>query len=53
MQGVSDYSTVGVTTDGSRINLVQLDANLNKVTSRVYLLSTDEDEQSYEMFNLL
>ncbi|CAK7237090.1 hypothetical protein SBRCBS47491_009858 [Sporothrix bragantina] len=53
MQGVSDYSTVGVTTDGSSISLVQLDANLNKITPRVYLLSTEDDEQSYEMFNLL
>lgn len=53
MQGVSDYSTVGVTTDGSSITLVQLDADLNKVTPRVYLLSTEDGEQSYEMFDFL
>jgi cellulase len=45
-EGISDYSTVGVTTDGASIRM-QMMVDGNSVSPRIYLL--DETEQKYEM----
>lgn len=50
MQGVSDYSKYGVTTDGSSLRLDMLRDDGSVLSPRVYLLS--EDEQTYEMLSL-
>ncbi|KAH7305553.1 cellulase [Stachybotrys elegans] len=50
MDGISDYSAFGVTTDGASLHLRQLTDAGDLVTPRVYLLT--EDEQSYEMLYL-
>lgn len=46
MEGLSDYSTVGVTTDGTSLRL-QMIVNDSTKSPRVYLL--DETEEAYEM----
>lgn len=51
MQGIANYSTIGVITDGATLYMDQLSNNLTKLSPRVYLLA--EDEQSYEMIQLL
>lgn len=50
MDGVSDYSKLGVTTEGASLHLRQLTESGDLVTPRVYLLT--EDEQKYEMLHL-
>lgn len=50
MQGVSDYSKYGVSTDGPRLRLDMLSDDGSVYSPRVYLLS--EDEQTYEMLQL-
>ena len=51
MEGIPDYSTVGVTTKGDSLYLDMLkDDDLSKISPRVYLLS--EDKKSYEMIKL-
>lgn len=50
MQGVSDYSKYGVTTDGASLRLDMLTDDGSTLSPRVYLLS--EDEQTYEMLSL-
>ncbi|KAF7546538.1 hypothetical protein G7046_g9269 [Stylonectria norvegica] len=50
-EGISDYSTVGVRTEGDCLHLDMLrDSDLAKISPRVYLLS--DDEKSYEMIQL-
>ena len=49
MDGISDYSKFGVTTNGSSLRLQQL-LNGKLVSPRVYLL--DETEKKYEMLQL-
>lgn len=52
MDGISNYSTVGVSTSGSNLYLRQLQAgSLAKLTPRVYLLAQGED--LYETMNLV
>ncbi|KFA63636.1 hypothetical protein S40285_03165 [Stachybotrys chlorohalonatus IBT 40285] len=52
MDGVSDYSTYGIRTEGTELHLDHLrDSDLSLLSPRVYLLS--EDKQSYEMLQLL
>ncbi|ORY66024.1 endoglucanase-like protein [Pseudomassariella vexata] len=48
-EGISDYSTIGVTTDGAALR-VQMIVNDTTVSPRIYLL--DETEQNYEMVKL-
>lgn len=50
MQGIEDYSSMGVTTDGASLRLDMLSDDGSLLTPRVYLLS--EDEQTYEMLSL-
>jgi cellulase len=50
MQGVSDYSKYGVTTDGASLRLDMLSDDGSVLSPRVYLLS--EDEETYEMLSL-
>lgn len=50
LQGVSDYSHKGVTTNGGSLRLDMLSDNGTVWTPRVYLLS--EDESQYEMLQL-
>ncbi|CAM1501375.1 Fc.00g105370.m01.CDS01 [Cosmosporella sp. VM-42] len=51
MEGIQDYSTVGVTTQGDSLYLDMLrDDDLAKISPRVYLLS--ENQKSYEMIKL-
>ncbi|KAI9158198.1 Endoglucanase EG-1 [Paramyrothecium foliicola] len=50
MDGISDYSKYGITTDGASLTLEQLSSDGSLLSPRVYLLS--EDEQSYEMLHL-
>jgi cellulase len=50
MEGVSDYSKYGVSTDGPRLRLDMLSDTGSVYSPRVYLLS--EDEQTYEMLQL-
>jgi cellulase len=49
MEGISDYSTVGVTTDGASIRMQQL-LNGRTVSPRIYLL--DETKERYDMTHL-
>ncbi|KAH7312430.1 cellulase [Stachybotrys elegans] len=52
MDGIADYSTHGVTTEGSALHLDMLrDSDLNVWSPRVYLLA--EDKQTYEMLHLV
>ncbi|KAI1638259.1 cellulase [Biscogniauxia mediterranea] len=46
MEGVTDYSTVGVTTDGTSLRLLQIVDGVVK-SPRIYLL--DEKKEQYEM----
>lgn len=51
MEGIPDYSAVGVTTSGGTLHLDMLrDEDLFKISPRVYLLS--KNEQDYEMIKL-
>lgn len=49
IEGIEDYESHGVTTDGAVLNLLQL-VNGESVSPRVYLL--EETETSYEMLQL-
>lgn len=49
IEGIADYESHGVTTDGGAINLLQL-VNGQSVSPRVYLL--EETETAYEMLKL-
>ena len=50
VEGISDYSEVGVTTQGGNLYLQQLNDEGIAVTPRVYLLNENENE--YEMLKL-
>lgn len=50
MQGVEDYASLGIYTDGAELRLRHLNEDGNVVSPRVYLLNEDEDK--YEMLQL-
>lgn len=50
MEGISDYSKYGVTTDGGVLTMKQLRPDGSVTSPRVYLLA--EDEKKYEMLKL-
>ncbi|CAA9960417.1 hypothetical protein CFE70_003838 [Pyrenophora teres f. teres 0-1] len=50
MDGISDYKTMGVTTQGSSLRLDMFNPQGGEASPRVYLLG--EDEKNYEMLKL-
>jgi cellulase len=50
VEGIPDYSKVGVTTKGGNLYLKQLDEDGNLLSPRVYLL--DENNEEYKMLKL-
>lgn len=50
MEGVSDYSSYGVTTEGSSLHMKHLRADGSVASPRLYLLAGSEDK--YEMLQL-